>query len=150
MENSKKIEILNDLLAKNYDAEKGYKEAAENVDDVNLKTMFQDYARQRYDFGHEIKAAIKGMGGEVDKGDTIAAKAHRAWMDLRSFFAGNDEAAVLNEAKRGEENALSNYDEALEELSGYSSVYSTVQRQRNQIQQAISQIEQRLRYYKTV
>ena len=144
MNKDKIVETLNDLIAKNYDAEKGYKEAAEDVDSPALKTMFKDYATQRYNFGHDLKDAIKQLGGEVEKGGTIGAAIHRAWIDLRSAIAGNDEAAVLKEAIRGENNALANYDEALNDMDGFDFGYQTVQRQRTQIQQAKSQLEQQL------
>ena len=144
MNKDKIVETLNDLIAKNYDAEKGYKEAAEDVDSPALKTMFKDYATQRYNFGHDLKDAIKQLGGEVEKGGTIGAAIHRAWIDLRSAIAGNDESAVLKEAIRGEDNALANYDEALNDMDGFDFGYQTVQRQRTQIQQAKSQLEQQL------
>ena len=147
MNKEKIIETLNDLIAKNYDAENGYKEAAEDVDSPALKTMFRDYATQRYNFGHDLKDAIRQLGGEVEKGGTVGAALHRAWIDLRSAIAGNDESAVLKEAIRGEENALSNYDEALNDMDGFDFGYQTIQRQRTQIQQAKNQLEQQQNVY---
>ena len=41
---------LNELLEKNYDAEKGYKKAAEIVDSPKLKSFFEEQAQNRYDF----------------------------------------------------------------------------------------------------
>ena len=137
-----KIDELNDIIAKSYDAEKGYKEAAEEVDSAELKKIFSEYAQQRYDFGHQIKEEIRSLGGEVKKGDTIAAKVHRAWMDIRSTFASNDEAAILKEAIRGEKNALKNYEDALEEMPITSTAYETLVSQRNQIRTAINRLEQ--------
>ena len=64
--------------------------------------MFEEYAKQRYDFGHQIKNEIKALGGEVNKGGTIAGTLHRAWMDFRASITDNDEPAILNEAIRGE------------------------------------------------
>lgn len=136
------IEELNDIIAKSYDAEKGYKEAAENVESPELKKMFVEFAQQRYDFGHEIKDEIRKLGGEIEKGDTIASKVHRAWMDIRSAFAGNDESAILKEAIRGEKNALSNYEDALEEMPITSSAYKTLVSQRNHIRAVLNRLEQ--------
>ena len=39
---------LNDLLEKNYDAEKGYKFAAEKVKNTKLKSFFSERAQERY------------------------------------------------------------------------------------------------------
>ncbi len=68
-------EKLNDLLEKTYDAEKGFKKAAENTEHKALKSYFQSKSKQRYDFGHELKTEIKSMGQEVDKGDSLTGKA---------------------------------------------------------------------------
>lgn len=147
MDKSNVIDTLNDLITKNYDGENGYKEAAEDVESPTLKNMFKDYSKQRYDFGHELKAVIRQAGGEVEKGGSIAAAVHRTWIDLKSAIAGNDEAAVLEEAKRGEENALKEYDEALSNMNSTDPGYNVVSKQRTQIQQALSQIEQQLTVY---
>ncbi|PHN05056.1 ferritin-like domain-containing protein [Flavilitoribacter nigricans] len=139
---NEQIEELNDIIAKSYDAEKGYKEAAEEVESSELKNLFLEYAQQRYDFGHQIKDEIRNLGGEIEKGDTIASKVHRAWMDIRSAFSSNDDAAILKEAIRGEKNALSNYEDALEEMPITSSAYKTLVNQRNHIRSVLGRLEQ--------
>ena len=52
---------LNELLEKNYDAEKGYKEAESNVDNVALKTFFKEQATLRNNFGNKLKEEIKSF-----------------------------------------------------------------------------------------
>lgn len=143
----KQIDELNDILAKSYDAEKGYKEAAEEVKNTQLKNMFLEYAQQRYDFGHQIKEEIRSLGGEIEKGDTVASKIHRAWMDLRAAFTGNDESAILKEAIRGEKNALSNYEDAMNEMPISSSAYKTLVNQRNHIRSVLGRLEQLVPVY---
>ena len=59
MKNSEKMTYkLNELLTKNYDAEAGYKKAAEMVSQPQLKQFFETQAQHRYDFGHELKTEI--------------------------------------------------------------------------------------------
>lgn len=108
---------LNDLLEKTYDAEKGFKKAAENVESMTLKGYFQRKAQERYDFGHELKTEIKQFGQEVDKGDSFTSKVHRSWMDLKNFFATDSEEAMLEEAIKGEKAAIDEYEEVLRETS---------------------------------
>ena len=79
--------LLNALLEKTYDAEKGFKKAAENVENPALKNYFQTKAQQRYDFGHELKSEIKSYGQDVDKGGSLIGDAHRAWMDVKKVFS---------------------------------------------------------------
>ncbi len=117
--NSKRIDTLNTIITTLYDGENGFKEAAKEIDNTALATRFRNLAKQRYDFGHEIKPMIKALGGDIDKGGSTLASLHRAWIDLKSAIASNDEATILSECVRGEESAKSTYEEALkcEELS---------------------------------
>lgn len=71
-------EKLNALLEKTYDAEKGFKKAAENIENKSLKNYFKSKAKERYSFGHELKEEIRSFNQEIDKGGSVASSAHRA------------------------------------------------------------------------
>lgn len=132
---------LNDILEKTYDAEKGFKKAAENVKNPSLKSFFESKAQQRYDFGHELKNEISSFGQEIDKGDSLTGKAHRAWMDVKSFFSNDDDEAMLEEAIRGEKATIEEYDEVLQETSLPSSTASILRNQRSSIESGLSKIK---------
>ena len=55
MYNEKIGNKLNELLEKNYDAEAGYKKAAENAKSKSLSLFFNRKSEERRAFGHEIK-----------------------------------------------------------------------------------------------
>lgn len=141
-EQSKTVDALNRLIATNYDGERGYKEAAEDVKDSRLKSWFREYAQQRYDFGHELKGEISQLGGDVEKGTTLAADAHRLFLDIKGFIAGNSEEAVLEEVIRGEKAAIERYDDVLEDSSLPASTRTVVSRQKAQIQTALTKIQE--------
>lgn len=141
MDNQKIISTLNSLLSKCYDGEKGYKEAREQVDSLRLRNVFDRLVQQRYDFGHELKAEIERLGGTPEKGDTIASKIHRAFMDIKAKTSNNTEELMLEEVVRGEENAVNNYNDALEDLPTGSISYDLVAKQRNQIKEALKRME---------
>lgn len=147
MKNSEIIDLLNNLIAKSYDAEEGYKTVAENTDNPSLKAFLYGRSQQRYDFGHELKDEIKRLGGDVDKGTTVLADLHHAWINFKTTFASNDEAAILEEAKRGEENALEEYDEVIKKLDGFEHAFQTVSSQRAKIATALSDINVRLKMF---
>ncbi len=107
---------LNLLLKRNYDAEKGYKQASENTADPDLKQFYQNSAEERYRFGHDIKDILADLEVKPDKGTTLEGDAHRAWMNIREKLSLNDDTAVLKECERGEEYAISEYTEAVENL----------------------------------
>ncbi|MGB8706158.1 MAG: PA2169 family four-helix-bundle protein, partial [Gillisia sp.] len=102
-------EKLNNLLTKNYDSEKGYKLASENAKSSRLKSFFDKKARERYDFGHQLKSEIADFGESPDKGSSLKADAHRGWMNIKSALSLETDEAILEEAVRGEKAAVDEY-----------------------------------------
>tara|TARA_R110002049_G_scaffold90303_2_gene226511 strand:- start:666 stop:1115 length:450 start_codon:yes stop_codon:yes gene_type:complete len=131
---------LNDILEKTYDAEKGFKKAAENVNNPALKSYFKQKADERYNFGHQLKSEIKSFGEDVDKGGTLTGKVHRAWMDTKALFSTDNEESMLEEAIRGEKSAISEYDEVISESTLPQSTKSILISQKTQIENGLSRI----------
>ena len=127
---------LNNLLEKNYDAEKGYQDAAERIENPTMKDFLQKQAQKRYDFGHEIKTEIKNYGEEPDKGGSAKGTVHRAWMDLKAAVASSSEEQVMEEVQRGEQSAINEYNEVISETSLPPSVQQILTKQRDQIVEA--------------
>lgn len=140
--NNKQTDILNNLITTLYDGENGYKEAAEDCNNVVLANRFRDLAKQRYDFGHEIKPLIKSLGGVVDKGGSTVAAIHRIWMDLKSAVSKNDELAVIQECIRGEEYAIGKYEEALADAALTGAARTTVSDQLSRINTSLVALRQ--------
>lgn len=140
--NKKAVEALNELLERNYDAEKGYKKAAEDIENSTLKEFFKDYSGQRYSFGHEIKEEIRKMGGEPEKGSGVRSNLHRTWIDVKSLLTGKDTEAVVKECIRGEKTALEDYEDALKINDLSTSARDVVQRQHDKIQGAVNRLNQ--------
>lgn len=140
--NKEVVDVLNELLERNYDAEKGYKKAAEDIDNSLLKDFFKEYSGQRYNFGHEIKDEIRRMGGDPDKGSSITSNLHRTWIDVKSLVTGKDTEAVVKECLRGETTALEDYEDALRRTDLPVSTREVVQTQHDKIQGAINRLNQ--------
>jgi uncharacterized protein (TIGR02284 family) len=138
---------LNKLITTLYDGENGYKEAAEEVDSVSLATKFRELSQQRYNFGHEIKPFITQLGGEVDKGGSTGAALHRAWIDIKSALASQDEAAVLKECIRGDENAIETYRDVLNDTSFTSDARQVITRQLTTFERTVAELKQLARTY---
>lgn len=140
MENDKVVNLLNDLLTKNYDAEKGYKEAAEKIEHSSLKSYFNEQAQNRYDFGHEIKALIAKYGGEPDKGTSITGDLHRVWIAIRDAFTSGDKA-IFDEAVRGEEAFSAEYGEMLTDEFLPEDMKEMVRKQKNSVDKALTSLK---------
>lgn len=133
---------LNSLLEKNYDAEKGYKLAAEKVKNPQLKSFFEKQAKNRYDFGHELKGEIANFGGSPDKGTSLKGDVHRGWMNLKASLAGDKDEAVLEEAVRGEKTAVEEYNDVINHAEVPASTGNVLMKQRNSITSALTEVEQ--------
>jgi uncharacterized protein (TIGR02284 family) len=132
---------LNDLLEKTYDAEKGFKKAAENVENQALKNHFKTKADERYDFGHELKTEIRKFHQEVDKGGSITGSAHRTWMDIKAFLSLDNEESMLEESIRGEKAAINEYQEIINDTSLPSTTKEILVAQKNKIEIGLKNIK---------
>ncbi|WP_191858707.1 ferritin-like domain-containing protein [Hanstruepera ponticola] len=129
---------LNELLIKNYDAEKGYLNAMENVDSPELKMFFKRRATERSQFAKELRTEILRYGEIPEDSGSFKGAMHRNWMSLKSLFTSNDEEAILEEAIRGEEASLEEYKEILNDRTLPPSIDSLLIKQKNAIQAAIN------------
>ncbi|NJX14871.1 ferritin-like domain-containing protein [Tamlana crocina] len=129
---------LNELLEKNYDAEKGYLNAADNVESSTLKIFFKRRATERSEFAKELRTEILRYGEDPKDSGSFKGAVHRNWMSLKSLFKSNDEEAILEEAIRGEEASLEEYNEVLKDRNLPPSIDQMLFKQRNAIQAAIN------------
>jgi uncharacterized protein (TIGR02284 family) len=134
-------ERLNAILEKTYDAEKGYKKAAENTDNKGLKAFFNRKSQERYDYGHSLKTEIKQFGEEVDKGGSVTGAVHRAWMDTKAFFSADDAESMLEESIRGEKAAVEEYEDVLKDTALPSSTATLLTQQMNKIKADLNNIK---------
>ncbi|MBD1260537.1 PA2169 family four-helix-bundle protein [Maribacter polysiphoniae] len=134
-------EKLNDILNKTYDAEKGYKKAAENTEHTALKMFFNRKSRERHDFGHSIKMEIRQFGEAPEKGGSITGAMHRAWMDTKAFFSADNDEAMLEESIRGEKAAVEEYKDILKDTDLPPSTVTMLTFQMNHIKNDLNKIK---------
>jgi len=113
--NEKTISTLNSLIETCKDGAKGYKAAAEDAKDVELQTLFQQYAAERESFVRELQQAVRAMGGDPDKSGSVIGRVHRGWLDIKAAISSNEPHAVLAECERGEDAAVKAYRDASRE-----------------------------------
>jgi uncharacterized protein (TIGR02284 family) len=113
MANEDVISTLNNLIETCKDGQEGFKQAAEGVERSDLKTLFYELGQQRSQFAGELQTLVRDLGGDPENTSSTAGAIHRGWINIKSLVTGKDEAAVLNEAERGEDVAKNAYKEAL-------------------------------------
>ena len=136
------ISTLNSLIETLKDGQEGFKQAAEAVKDPSLKSLFSEFSLQRSQFAGELQAEALQMGeSEPEESSSASGAMHRAWINLKSAVTSGDDHAILAECERGEDSAVKEYKEAMEEdLS--SPVSDLISRQYARVQSAHDCIKQ--------
>lgn len=129
---------LNELLTKNYDAEKGYLNAIDNVNSDRLKIFFKRRASERSGFAKELRTEILQYGQIPEDSGSFKGTMHRNWMSLKSTFSSNNEESILTEAIMGEEASLEVYNELITEPNLPPTIDLLLLKHRNAIRSAIN------------
>src|SRR5438874_13244817 len=107
-------DIIDNLIETLKDGQEGFKQAAEAVKDPQLKSLFEEYSRQRARFVAELRSQAQPPSArDSDVSGSAAGALHRGWIDLKSAVTGGDDHAILAECERGEDSAVKEYTKAL-------------------------------------
>jgi uncharacterized protein (TIGR02284 family) len=110
------VSVIDDLIETLKDGQEGFKQAAEGVKDPQLKSLFNEYSRQRSRFATELQNQAQTLGKSEPKTSSSAGGAlHRAWINLKSAVTKGDDHAILAECERGEDSAVEEYKKAMDD-----------------------------------
>lgn len=123
METKKTIEVLNSLIEINNDRIEGYKTAADETKDPNLKTLFQKFIQTSQMCKSQLVNEVIFLGGEPAEGTSVTGKFFRAWMDVKAALSGDDKKSILENCEYGEDVIKQNYQAA---MNGNNNVLSMV------------------------
>jgi len=142
MDNKKVVSTLNELIETCRDGLDGFKEAAENVKNPELKSFFNNAATERAYCVQELQTEVRNLGGEAEKTGSTAGAIHRVWMDIKGTLTGKDDHSILSECERGEDSAVSAFRDALKEGNLPPNILSIVERQLQIIQKTHDRVKQ--------
>jgi uncharacterized protein (TIGR02284 family) len=108
------VSVLNDLIETSKDGEKGFRKAAEDAHDSQLKTMFLERAEDCARGARELQDAVQTLGGKPETGGSMSGALHRGWVDVKSAVSDRSDHAILVECEKGEDVAKKRYHDALE------------------------------------
>ncbi|MEZ6194099.1 MAG: PA2169 family four-helix-bundle protein [Phycisphaerales bacterium] len=116
------VERIKDLVTINKDSSEGFNEAADVVEDPDLKGLFRMMAGERRKFADELRRYVVINDEDAKVGEEITGSwkgmFHRWWLDLRGKLSGGDAYAVLAEAERGEDKIKAMYEEVIKDTTG--------------------------------
>ncbi len=135
------VNNLHGILEKNYDAEKGYKEAMLKADNNLLKEYLKERAALRALFATEISDVILKLNETPkEKGSTTGA-IHRTWMNIVDAFSSNSDEGILEECIRGEKASIEEYKEAMDDHAFPVSIQSILTNQMLQVETSLKEIK---------
>lgn len=133
------ISILNGLIEICRDGQNGYKEAADNIENGQIKHFCLEQSTERARFVGELQQEVRSLGGDPENAGSATAAMHRAWIDLKSTFGGGD-GAIIAAAETGEDSAVEQYEEALKSALP-ANIRTIVERQFMSIKQAHDRVK---------
>ncbi|MGJ8591307.1 MAG: ferritin-like domain-containing protein [Aquaticitalea sp.] len=136
------VNVLQGIIEKNYDAEKGYKKAMTDAKNPVLKGFLQQQAAQRSRFATAIDQKLRQLGEAPKESGSLTGTLHRAWIDIKSSVAGNDDEAVLEEVIRGEKASVDEYQDVLNKNKYLApDISQELQSQLNDIQGTLNKVK---------
>lgn len=139
--NKETVNILQELLQKNYDAEAGYKQIMQKANNSLLKNWLQIKAKQRSHFANQLDSLIRDLNATPANDGTLLGSAHRAWIDLKTTLSSNTDEAILEECIRGEQASVKEYEKQLEKVSNYSDVNDVIYGQLVSVKTALNTVK---------
>jgi uncharacterized protein (TIGR02284 family) len=137
----KSIDYLQDLIQVNIDSRDGFQEAADHLKSegrTDLELLFAKLARERDIQAKELQELVSCNAQSPADSGSIAAAAHRTWLNIREAFGGGEQA-VLDEAERGEDHIKDKYETAIKDL-GTCSCTQTLRRHYANVKSSHDQI----------
>lgn len=129
---------LNVLLVKNYDTEKGYINAIDNIGDNRLKLFFNRRVLERNKFAKELRTEILKYDEIPEDTGHIKDSKDNGWETLKTTCAENKEQAVLDEVIKGEKANLEEYNQILKDSHLPPTTDSLLVKQKKAIQASIN------------
>src|SRR5215471_10046141 len=106
---------LNELIETSKDGEEGFRKAAQDARDPELKSLFSACAKRCANGARELQQVVRTNGGDPERSGSVAGALHRGWMSVKESMTSRDDKAILEECERGEDYAKGQYKKALDQ-----------------------------------
>ena len=140
MDENDPISVVEHLIERCRDGQKGFREASDKVKASDLKSFFNEVSAERAGFAQELQAELAKLGKPEKKvSGSVEGALHRAWVDTKVALGGNDHT-VLDWLEHGEDVAKDAYNKA---LTGNlpASLLEIVRRQANSVQRVHDKVK---------
>jgi uncharacterized protein (TIGR02284 family) len=111
---SKTTHTLDDLIAIARDGRDFYQEAAQKVDDAELKTLFVRIAGVKESIIADLGAAVQSVGGEPEDSGTLRGSMQEMYGKIRAAL-GDKEYGYVAELEESEDRLLHAFEDAIKD-----------------------------------
>jgi uncharacterized protein (TIGR02284 family) len=111
----KAVKVLNSLIETTLDSANGYKEAAENAQAEQLRTLFSERSQSRRNLVSQLQQEVRTFGGQPEDDQSLLGKAHNKFVDIKNAVMGGSDKAVVDEVERGEDFIKAKYETAMKD-----------------------------------
>lgn len=108
---NKTANTLNDLISIARDGKEFYEDAAQEVDDAELKTLFARIATSKAQIVNELSTAVQAAGGKPEDSGTMVGSMQQMYGKIRAAL-GDTEYGYVAELEESEDRLLEAFDEA--------------------------------------
>lgn len=110
----KTAHTLNDLLAITRDGQAFYEEAAQKVDDPELRALFTRIGAVKSQLTTELSGAVTSAGGSPDTEGTMRGNMQKMYGNMRAKL-GDKEYSYVAELEESEDRLLEAFDDAIKD-----------------------------------
>lgn len=103
------VQNLQELLVKNYDANKGFKKAVKEVKSQELKNHLKLQALLHHQNATQIDKLLHSLNAKPLEEGSIIGRFHRIWMYVIKGISGNDDQSIFQECIRGQRATMREY-----------------------------------------
>jgi uncharacterized protein (TIGR02284 family) len=113
--NDHAVHVLNSLIETTLDSLNGYRKAAQDARDPELRSMFEQKANRRAQISAELQGEVRSFGGEPKTDQSTLGAIHNKFVDLKSGITGGSDKAVVDEVERGEDFIKAKFEKATDD-----------------------------------
>jgi uncharacterized protein (TIGR02284 family) len=136
--------LIKDLVETLEDGREGFRQVSEKLageGHADIAGRMSEFSDQRARFAAELRQFGKStLGEEIEERGSVAAALHRGWISLADAVTGDDPHAVLAAAESGEDHAVSEFDDALNDDSLSGELRDIVTRQAGEVRSAHNEV----------
>jgi uncharacterized protein (TIGR02284 family) len=104
-------ETLNELIQTCRKTEDGFRRATGAVNQIDLRRLFDTYAKQRARFASQLEVELLRMGGVLDRNGGLGRTGQTGKAHVR--FPASDPSRIIDECTRFEDESVRGYRKAL-------------------------------------